>query len=86
MILISLSLTIFKKSIKEKVNKKLSDLYKKTVWNGLIRTLYISYISYSISANTQSKWVRIPYTFVILTIPLYMAYFLLKKEAKELDI
>ena len=34
---------------KEKINKKLKDLYKKTVWNGFIRSISMSYLNLCIT-------------------------------------
>ena len=77
---------IFKKALREKIKVKLIEIYKNTVWNGWIRTLYISYIANCIQANVQRDKANLYYTIFVLLVPFYLFIFVGSKPASILDL
>jgi hypothetical protein len=44
---------MFIKKLKDRISKKLAKIKEKTLWNGVIRSVYIGYLKFLITIGTQ---------------------------------
>jgi hypothetical protein len=53
LVVLSLGMLLLHKKTKEWAKKKLNEIYKKMIFNGIIRIMTLSYIKYSIIISAQ---------------------------------